>query len=233
MREVDLKKLESIINHDFKNIAFLHEALTHRSYINEHESWSYEHNERLEFLGDAVLELIVTEELFLKLRKEPEGKLTLLRAALVNYQFLSKVAASFNLDKFLYLSKGEAKDNSKAKEVILANAFEALVGALYLDGGIEVTKKFVNNFVMIRLEDFLDESAHKDPKSLLQELLQDKSRVTPSYKLLSEYGPDHKKLFRMGVYMKDKKIGEGEGYSKQEAETKAAQSALEILVSKK
>jgi len=222
-------ELEKKINIFFKNKRLLAEALTHRSYLNEHPKWKYNHNERLEYLGDAVLELIISEYLFHKFPNYDEGKLTLLRAALVNYQNLSKIAKKLKLDKFLLLSKGEKKDVSKAKDVILANTIEALIGAIYLDDGLETAKKFVEKFITPTLNEILETKSYKDYKSKLQELIQEKLKITPTYKVLEESGPAHRKLFKIGVYFKDKLIAEGSGFSKQEAEMEAARKALENI----
>lgn len=223
---MDSHKLETLIKYEFKNKDFLKEAITHRSYLNENTSWKYPHNERLEFLGDAVLELIVTEELFQEFPKYAEGQLTTYRAALVNYQMLSEVSKKFNLEKFLLLSKGEAKDVGRARDVILANAFEALVGAIYLDSGYESVAKFIIAFVMPSLREVIDKGLDKDAKSILQERTQADLKITPLYKVLKEAGPDHKKVFTVGVYFGDKLAATGQGYSKQDAEVEAAKKAL-------
>ena len=224
---MDILKLEEIIDHTFKNKSLLKEALTHRSYLNENPSWGVPHNERLEFLGDAALELSVTEELFNRYPEDDEGKLTALRAALVNYQMMAQVAREVELEKFILLSRGEAKDMGRAREVILANAIEALIGALYLDGGHLVTKQFVIKFVMIHLEEVIRKGLYKDAKSLLQEQAQGKLKITPIYKVLGERGPEHEKIFQVGVYFDGKLIAEGEGLSKQDAELEAARRAVE------
>ena len=218
--------LENKIGVVFKNKNLLKEALTHRSYINENPKWGLAHNERLEFLGDAVLELAVTENLFNKFPDSPEGELTSIRAALVNYQMLAIIAKNIELDNFILLSRGEAKDVGKAREVISANAFEALLGAVYLDAGYDEAKKFIGTFVMSQLQEVIDKKLYKDPKSLLQEIAQDKFKVTPTYIVFSERGPDHAKIFQIGVHFGDKLIAEGEGLSKQEAEVEAAKNAL-------
>lgn len=223
---MDLSQLEQKIGVDFKNKNLLKESLTHRSYINENPAWGLPHNERLEFLGDTVLELAVTENIFNEFPYSPEGELTSIRAALVNYQMLAVVAKDIELDNFILLSRGEAKDIGKAREVILANAFEALLGAIYLDAGYEAAKKFIGNFVMGKLREVVDKKLYKDPKSLLQEAVQEKFKVTPVYNVISERGPDHAKIFRIGVYFGDKLVSEGEGLSKQEAEVEAAKNAL-------
>ncbi len=222
----DLPKLQEKIGVQFQNIDLLKEALTHRSYLNENPTWPIRHNERLEYLGDAVLELIVTEELFNRFPEFEEGKLTLLRAALVNYQFLAKITTEFDLYNFIFLSRGEAKDSEKAREVILANTIEALIGAIYMDQGLPVAKYFVNKFINSKIIEVVKGGSYKDAKSLFQEIVQERQKVTPIYKILEEYGPDHKKIFKAGVYVGDTKVAEGEGMSKQEAELSAAKAAL-------
>ena len=221
--------LKEKIGYAFKNEDLLKEALTHRSYLNENPSWRYPHNERLEFLGDAVLELAVTEVLYAKFPSEAEGRLTTLRAALVNYQRLAMVARDLGLEAEIYLSKGEAKDTGRGREVILANACEALVGAMYLDAGYETAKRFVERHVLAYLEEILAKGLYRDPKSTLQETMQEEAKLTPQYEVLSETGPDHKKTFRVGVYAGEKLLAEGIGPSKQDAEIDAARQALEKL----
>lgn len=224
---MDSLVLENKIGLIFKNKALLKEALTHRSYLNENPSWGAPHNERLEFLGDAVLELAVTENLFNRFPDYPEGQLTSLRAALVNYQTMANAARDMDLGNFILLSRGEAKDIGRAREVILANAMEALIGAVYLDSGYAETKKFTEKFVIDPyLGQIIENHLYKDPKSQLQEVAQEKLKLTPTYQLLEEWGPDHKKIFKMGVFFGDKLIAQGEGYSKQEAEIEAARNAL-------
>ena len=210
----------------FKNKDLIIEALTHRSYLNEYPKWSLPHNERLEFLGDAVLELIVTEALFSKFPEQPEGKLTVLRAALVNYQILARIAEKIDLDDFVLMSRGERKDTGRAREVILANAIEAVIGAVYLDQGFEKTRAFVEKFVLTHLDEVLKTKSYKDAKSELQEIIQEKLKVTPTYAVLGESGPAHERRFTMGVYFGEKLIAEGEGLSKQDAEIEAAKNAL-------
>jgi ribonuclease-3 len=180
-------------------------------------------------LGDAVLELAVTEAIFAEFPSFEEGDLTLIRAALVNYLFLSKVASEIQLGDYLYLSRGEARDTSRARDVILANAIEALIGAMYLDQGYDAVKPFIKKFVVSKAGAVIKEKSYKDPKSLLQEYVQEKRRITPTYKVLDEFGPDHKKTFKVGVYIGEEKVGEGEGLSKQEAESDAAKNALTRL----
>lgn len=221
--------LETKIGHTFKNPDLLKEALTHRSYLNENPSWRYPHNERLEFLGDAVLELAVTEHLYARYPSESEGRLTTLRASLVNYQRLAEVARAIGLLGEVLLSKGEAKDTGRGREVILANACEALVGALYLDSGYEAAKRFVTENVLSRLEEVIKKGLERDPKSVLQETLQEEQKLTPAYAVLRESGPDHKKVFTVGVYAGEKLLAEGQGLSKQDAELDAARRALATL----
>ena len=209
------------------------EALTHRSYLNENPSWGVSHNERLEFLGDAVLELVVTENLFKRFPNYQEGQMTSIRAALVNYQNMAVVAKSIGLEEFILMSRGEAKDTGRAREVILANAMEALIGAIYLDKGYEIAQKFIDEFVVeMHIEQILTNHLYRDPKSQLQEIIQETLRLTPKYEILEEWGPDHKKIFKSGVYFGSKLAGEGEGYSKQEAEVEAAKNALRALSDK-
>lgn len=226
---MDLSNFEQKISVVFKNKDLLKEALTHRSYLNENPKWGLPHNERLEFLGDAVLELISTEILFNKFPDLAEGDLTSIRAALVNYQMLASIAREIELDDFILLSRGEAKDTGKAREVILANAFEAILGAIYLDAGYAAVNNFINKFIMSRLDEVIKNKLYEDPKSLFQEIMQEKMKITPSYSVLSEKGPDHAKIFRVGVYCGEKLMAEGNGSSKQEAEVEAAKSALKNL----
>lgn len=226
---MNLSKLEELIGYKFKSKDLLKEALTHRSYLNEEPDWKSAHNERLEFLGDAVLELIVTEELFNRYPNYTEGQLTPIRSALVNYLMLAQIARSLNLDEFILLSRGEAKDTGRARDVILANAIEALIGGIYLDGKYEPAKAFVGRFVLRELEDVIRRGLYRDPKSVLQEKVQEKLKVTPTYKVIRESGPDHAKVFIVGAYFGDKLIAQGEGQSKQDAEVEAAKAALEKL----
>lgn len=223
---MDPHKLETSIKYEFEKKDLLREALTHRSYLNENPSWQHPHNERLEFLGDAVLELVVTENLYEKYPKYAEGQLTTFRAALVNYQMLSEIAREFKLQNFLLLSRGEAKDVGRARDVILANAVEALIGAVYLDGGYKAAEVFIVKFVMPHLKEVVEKGLYRDAKSLLQEKTQSELKLTPAYKVLEESGPDHKKLFIVGVYFGEKLSATGQGYSKQDAEVEAAKRAL-------
>lgn len=223
----DFSKLEELIGLKFKDANLLKQAVVHRSYLNEHPDFALHHNERLEFLGDAVLEIIVTETLFRDYKTTPEGDLTNWRASLVNYKMLAEVANELGLEKYLYLSKGEAKDkNSKARQYILANALEALIGAVYLDQGIRPTKKFVKTFILSKLDNILTNQLYLDPKSKFQERAQELYGITPHYKVLSESGPDHAKDFVVGLYLDNELITQGQGTSKQEAQVAAAAAGL-------
>lgn len=226
---MDSEKLEKSIGYKFKKEKLLNEALTHRSYLNENPGWRFSHNERLEFLGDAVLELVATEILFSKYPNYDEGKLTSFRAALVNYQMLADVSKNISLENFLLLSKGESKDVGRARDVILANALESLIGAIYLDGGYDKAKAFIEKFVIVKLESVVEQGLYKDAKSEFQEKTQAKLKFTPVYKVLSEEGPDHKKIFTVGVYLADKLAAVGQGMSKQDAEVDAAKRALQEI----
>ena len=222
----NLENLESVLGVSFRDQGLLKEALTHRSYLNENPKWPLPHNERLEFLGDAVLELVVTEHLYAQFPDSPEGRLTAVRAALVNYQSLAAVGKKINLEDFIFLSRGEAKDTGRAREVILANAMEALLGAIYLDQGYGAVKRTIAMLILPEVERVIAEEKYRDPKSLLQEKVQTRFKITPVYKVLGENGPDPDKTFEVGVFVNDELCGKGEGPSKQEAETKAAEAAL-------
>jgi len=225
----ELSVFEEKINVRFKNRDLLRESLTHRSYLNEHPDWGVAHNERLEFLGDAVLELAITEELYTKFPHLPEGQLTVFRAALVNYQTLAKAAAGAGMENYILLSKGERGDTSKAREVILANAIEALIGAIYLDQGFAATRRFIEKFILTFLPEIIETRSYRDAKSELQEIAQERFKVTPSYKVLDESGPAHKRTFQIGVFFGNELRAEGTGSSKQEAEIEAAKEALKKL----
>ena len=200
-------------------------AVTHRSYLNEHRNHPLNHNERLEFLGDAVLELVVTEYLYHNY-SNPEGELTSWRAALVNGEMLAVVARTIGVEEFLLMSKGEAKDTGRARQYLLANAMEAIIGALYLDQGYDAAKDFIAKTVLIHLDEVLKSKSYADPKSRFQEESQDRLGITPNYHVLREEGPDHDKHFVSGVYLGDELIAEGNGQSKQEAQRDAAKNAL-------
>ena len=224
----NLSDLESKLLLKFNNQDFLLQALTHRSYLNEKPSFHLGHNERLEFLGDAVLELVVTEELYGRFPEKPEGELTSFRAALVNSKMLSEVSTELELNEFLLLSRGEAKDIGRARQYILANAFEALVGALYLDQGYADAKNFILRVIMPHLDEVLSEKLYKDPKSLFQEEAQERVGITPNYEVVNEWGPDHDKHFIVGIFLEKEKVAEGEGPSKQTAQEEAARNALHL-----
>lgn len=211
----------------FEDKALLKQAFTHRSYLNEHRGSKVSHNERLEFLGDAVLELIVTRYLYEKYPDKAEGDLTSFRAALVNAVTLSSVAKDIGMNDFMLLSKGEAKDNGRARDTILANAFEAVVGAIYLDRGYDSAKEFIEKNVFHLTESIVKEKLWLDAKSHFQEQAQEHNGLTPVYKTVEELGPDHDKKFKVAVYIGDELVSGGEGKSKQEAEQNAAQRALE------
>ena len=210
----------------FRDLALLEEALTHRSYLNENKS-SKAHNERLEFLGDAVLELATTRFLFDKFPKKPEGELTAYRAALVNTYSIAAVAQELGVNDMLLLSKGERRDTGRARQIILANAFEAIVGAVYIDQGYDTAEAFIAKFLYPKLESVLEERSYQDAKSRFQELAQEHDGITPKYKTLEETGPDHDRHFTVGVFVAEEEIARGEGKSKQEAEQDAAKNGLQ------
>ncbi len=223
----NFSKLEKEIGVKFNDQDLLKQAMVHRSYLNEHPAFKISHNERLEFLGDAVLEIIVTEYLFFSFPETPEGDLTNWRASLVNSNMLSEVAHDIKLEEFLYLSKGESKDqNSKARQYILANAVEALIGAIYIDRGIKAAKKFVKSKIIFRLDYILTHKLYLDPKSKFQEKAQEEYGTTPHYKVLKESGPDHAKIFEVGLYIGGELIEKGKGSSKQEAQVTAAERGV-------
>lgn len=222
------KELEKLIGIQFKDQERLENAFIHRSYLNENRGTKFESNERLEFLGDAVLELVVTEYLYLNY-PNPEGELTNWRSALVKGEMLAKISQQLNLGSYLKLSRGEENSGGREKDYLLANTFEALVGVIYLDHGYETAKEFISKFLLVHLETILKEGSHIDAKSKFQEMAQEKVSTTPRYELLSEDGPDHNKVFTMGAYIDDKIVGKGEGSSKQSAEQKAAEDALNRL----
>ncbi|MDO8407632.1 MAG: ribonuclease III [bacterium] len=226
----DIATLEGRFGVSFNDSALLQEALTHRSYLNEHREYAGAHNERLEFLGDAVLELAATRFLFDTFPQKPEGELTSYRAALVNTISLAESAQALQVGGHLRLSKGEAKDTGRARDVILANTFEAIIGAVYLDQGYEAAALFIARTILPKLDDLIAKGAHQDAKSRFQELAQEKKGVTPSYKVLAEEGPDHDKIFTVGVFLGATEIARGEGPSKQEAEQSAAQAGLDKWV---
>lgn len=222
----EISGLENTIDIVFKNKKLLQQALVHRSYLNENPSFELDHNERLEFLGDAVLELVVTENLYNSF-PNPEGELTNWRAALVNSVNLAAVAREMDLESYLYLSRGESKDNNtKARNYILANALESVIGSVYLDQGYDVSERFIKQWIFSKLPTILEKELYLDAKTKFQEAAQDKVGVTPTYNVLKETGPDHKKEFTVGAYLETEEIARGTGTSKQEAETDAAKNAL-------
>lgn len=224
----DLEALESIVGVSFTDQIHLLTAITHRSYLNEHREAMQDHNERYEFLGDAVLELVVTDFLFNKYKEKPEGELTAIRAALVNTVSLSEASTHLGINDFLLLSKGEAKDTGRARQYILANAFEAIVGALYLDQGYDAARAFIARELFDRTDEIVAKRLWQDPKSRLQELAQEHVGITPNYQTLSQQGPDHDRMFTIGVFLGNEKVAEGQGRAKQEAEQSAAEHALEL-----
>jgi ribonuclease-3 len=213
-------KLPEFKNEEIKKLVF-----THRSYLNENKEVQ-QSNERLEFLGDAVLELIITAYLYKEYPEKAEGELTNWRAALVNAKMLTSVAEELGFNDFLLLSRGETKELGKARQYILANTFEAVIGAIYLDAGYETADTFIKKYLLRRLPEIIQNKLYKDAKSAFQEQAQDKAGVTPVYKVMKEWGPDHKKKFTVAVFLRTEMVAEGEGYSKQEAEEEAAKAAL-------
>ncbi len=224
---MDFSILETNIGITFKNKDLLKQAFIHRSYLNENRTVKLEHNERLEFLGDAVLELVITDYLYKKYPEKNEGDLTAYRSSLVNSNTLSDVAEKIGLNPFLLLSKGEAKDTGRARQFILANTFEALVGAIYIDQGYDSANTFIASQLFGLIEEIIEKNKYIDSKSKFQEQAQEKVGITPAYKLIKETGPDHNKIFTVGVYLREDLVVTGDGKSKQEAEQDAAEKALE------
>lgn len=222
----DYSDLQKKLGVKFKNLDLLKTAVIHRSYLNEHKSLPLTHNERLEFLGDAVLELITTEYLYQNY-PNPEGELTNWRASLVNSKMLADIASGLGIEPFIKMSKGEKQDNNpKARNYILANALEAVIGAIFLDQHLKTVKKFITDNVLSRLPHILQNHLYVDPKSKFQEKAQELYSITPTYKVLDEVGPDHNKYFRVGIFLNNDLVADGEGTSKQEAQMNAAQNAL-------
>lgn len=220
-------RLKEILGVSFLSEELLKTALTHRSYINEHRGYALDHNERLEFLGDAVLELVVTEYLFHRY-DNPEGDLTAWRAALVRGEMLARISRGWGVEECLLMSRGEAKDTGRAREYLLANACEAIIGAIYLDKGYEEAKKVIlKHIVTAHIDEVLNKKLYLDPKSHFQEKAQEKLSITPMYREHESTGPDHDKIFVVGVYLGDELVATGEGPSKQEAQRQAARFALE------
>ena len=225
-----IEELAKKIGVKFNNLDLLQQAVTHRSYLNEHREYKLEHNERLEFLGDAVLELVVTEYLYNNYPENPEGEMTNWRAALVCGEMLAKISKELGVEEYLLMSRGEAKDTGRARQYLLANAFEAITGAIYLDQktkGYNVCRDFILKYVVTKLPNIIEKKLYLDPKSRFQEEAQDRAGVTPSYRVVSESGPDHDKKFVVGAFLAEELIAKGEGLSKQEAQRSAAEKALE------
>jgi len=225
MPSLDKKELETILQLKIQNADLYLSAFTHRSYLNENRGFALPHNERLEFLGDAVLELAATEYLY-RNYPHPEGELTNFRSALVNYKMLSIIAQQLGFEQFLLMSRGEAKDTGRARQVILANCIEAVIGAIYLDLGYEAAQEFVKSKILVELPKIIEGGSYMDPKSRLQEIVQEKRGVTPTYGVISETGPDHNKIFIVAAYVGEHEVGQGQGPSKQEAEISAAENSL-------
>jgi len=221
----DYKEVEKIVGITFKNQDLIQEALTHRSYLNENRGLNINHNERLEFLGDAVLELVVTEHLFNNYN-EPEGELTNWRASLVKGDNLAEVADELGIEQFLKMSKGERKDMGRARKYRLANMVESIIGAIYLDQGYEPVNKFINENIISKLKSIIKNKTYLDAKSYFQQKSQEEMQTTPHYEVIKEWGPDHDKIFRVGVFVNKEKIAEGEGASKQDAQREAAANGL-------
>jgi len=222
----DFSILEKKLGLKFKNIDLLIQAFVHRSYLNENPDFRLKNNERLEFLGDAVLEVISSEYLYKQYPDKPEGELTNWRAALVNAKMLAQIAQDLELNEFLLLSRGETKELGKARQYILANTFEALIGSIYLDLGYSVCGDFIRKILAVKLPVIIENNLFKDAKSDFQEEAQDRQGITPVYKVLKEWGPDHTKHFVIGIFLGEDMVAEGEGFSKQEAEEAAAKKAL-------
>jgi len=222
----DYSQLQKKIGIKLKNQKLLENAFIHRSYLNEHRKEGLQSNERMEFLGDAVLELASTRHLFDKCPDESEGAMTSFRSALVKGKHLAEIARELDLGKYLFLSHGEEQSDGREKNYILANTVEALIGAIYLDQGYKVAEKFINKFITTKLDEIIEKGLHVDAKSRFQEMCQEIEDQTPYYKVLKEEGPDHDKTFIMGAYIEEELIGKGKGTSKQNAEDQAAKSAL-------
>ncbi|HEY4508945.1 MAG TPA: ribonuclease III [Candidatus Paceibacterota bacterium] len=225
---MDFSEFENKIGINFTNKDILRQSFVHRSYINENKSSGLSHNERLEFLGDAVLELVITDFLYKKYTDKPEGELTAYRSALVNADTCASIATALGMGDYLLLSKGESKDVGRARQYILANALEALIGAIYIDQGLATATDFIEKNFTPLIETIISAGSHVDAKSLFQEKAQEFDGITPSYKTMKETGPDHEKKFTVGVYVGKDLVAQGEGESKQDAEQVAARSALVV-----
>lgn len=228
VKEKGFPTLETKLGIFFTRPEILVQAFVHRSYLNEHRDFALDQNERLEFLGDAVLELVVTEYLFNEYAN-PEGELTNWRAALVNAKMLASIAHEIGIEPYLFLSHGEAKDaGTKARDYILANAMESLIGAIYIDKRYDIAQQFISRFILSKLPMVLEEGLYMDSKSRFQESAQEITGITPTYRVLKEEGPDHDKIFEVGVFLEKELVASGKGTSKQEAQTEAAEAALKI-----
>lgn len=220
------KQLKKNFSFTWKNEDLLKESLTHSSYLNEHRREEKRHNERLEFLGDAVLELVSSVYLYKKFPEEQEGFLTNLRAALVNTDSLTIISKKLGINKYLRLSKGESKNIASSSSAVLADALEAVIGAIYLDQGLATAEDFIVKNIMSRYQEVIREHSYRDSKSLFQEMAQERFHKTPQYKTLGSSGPDHNKIFKVGLFLDEEEIAEGSGKSKQEAEENAAKNGL-------
>lgn len=227
----DLKKLADVLKTEIKDLNLYKTALTHRSYLNEHPNYENPSNERLEFLGDAVLQLLSSQYLYEKYPEDPEGNLTNYRAAIVCTSSLAEESKRLGYGEFLLLSNGEEATGGRNREYILANTFESVLGAMYLENGLEHCREFVLRELLYKIEDIVADEKYKDPKSSFQELAQEKLGLTPTYKVIDSWGLDHEKTFKIGVFVGDKQYGDGQGTSKQKAEQKAALKALDKLQS--
>jgi ribonuclease-3 len=225
--QANLTRLQEILKVQCADTAVLLSAVTHRSYLNEHREATWDHNERLEFLGDAVLELVVTAFLFEKYKDKPEGELTAVRAALVNTISLAQASEKLGVNDYLLMSKGEAKDMGRARQYILANVFESCIGAIYLDQGYDAAADFIGRQLFAKTDEIVKKRLWQDAKSRFQELAQEHASVTPRYETLAQEGPDHDRTFTVGVYLKNELVAQGKGAAKQEAEQQAAESAIE------
>jgi len=229
--ELDTKKLSKVIKTKIKNKDLYITALTHRSYLNEHPDYTYPSNERLEFLGDAVLQLVSSEYLYDKYPKSPEGDLTNYRAAIVRTTSLAQEAKRLEFGEFLLLSNGEQSTGGRDREYILANTFESVLGAIYLENGLDYCRKFVERELLYKVEDIVNNESYKDAKSKFQEIAQEKFSVTPNYEVVDSWGQDHEKTFKVAVLLDKEEYGVGEGKSKQKAEQRAAKAAIDKLKS--
>ena len=229
MKEIDTTPYQEFakekLGFEFNDIDLLVTALTHRSYVNEHRGTVKEHNERLEFLGDAVLELVSSDFLY-RNYDEPEGIMTALRAALVRTESIGDAGKELGYEPLVRLSHGEKNGSERAHDVILADCFEAVIGAIYLDQGYETAKEFISKHILVKIDEILEEGTWRDPKSYVQELAQKIDAETPVYRTLREDGPDHDKTFTVGIYVRDRLLGTGSGHSKQEAQTEAAREGV-------